>query len=103
MITKKGVTQKKESKKVPVPRKIEFIMVAPEAHNVFLSGDFNDWSTRSHPFRKVSDGEWKVSVALLPGRYEYRFLMDGKWQNDPRCAEHAPNSFGSENCVLTVE
>jgi len=39
---------------------------------------------------------------LTPGRYEYRFLVDGQWRNDPECAECVANPFGSENCVIHV-
>jgi len=27
--------------------------------------------------------------------------VDGEWQNDPD-AEHIPNEFGDQNCLLTV-
>jgi len=37
-----------------------------------------------------------------PGRYEYRFVVDGQWRDDPACTERVPNGFGSENCVLRV-
>ena len=43
------------------------------------------------------------ALKLMPGRYEYRFLVDGDWQNDPHCTTFVPNPYGSENCVLTLE
>jgi len=78
-------------------------MVVPEAQNVFLVYDFNGWDVNSHPFKKDSKGIWKASTTLIPGRYEYRFLVDGAWQNDSTCTTYVPNPYGSENCVLTLE
>ena len=100
MVTKKR-TSRGESSKKQTARKVSFTMVAPEAKNVFLVGDFNNWDINSHPL-KASKGTWKTSVKLAPGRYEYRFLIDGEWQNDPNCTTFAPNSYGTENCVLTL-
>ena len=83
-------------------RKVNFTMEAPEAQNVSLAGDFNNWDISSHPL-KASKGKWKTSIKLEPGRYEYRFLIDGEWQNDPNCTNFVPNSYGSENCIIELE
>lgn len=64
-------------------RKIHFELFAPEAKNVFLAGDFNDWDIHSHPMKKNSEGIWEINIDLIPGVYEYRFLVDRKWKNDP--------------------
>jgi hypothetical protein len=37
---------------------------------------------------------WNTSVPVPPGRYEYRYLVDGQ-----RCAECVPNPYGGENDV----
>jgi len=84
-------------------KRINFTLFAPKAQNVFLAGDFNGWNTYSHPLKKDFQGTWKTSINLIPGRYEYRFLVDGQWQNDPNCTNFTPNSFGSENCLLSLE
>ena len=60
----------------------KFDLFAPEAKNVFLVGDFNNWDIHSHPMKKDSDGIWEISIDLMPGVYEYRFLVDGKWESD---------------------
>jgi 1,4-alpha-glucan branching enzyme len=91
-----------ENKTKPLKR-VRFTLSAPEAQNVFLLGDFNGWEARPHSFKKDKKGNWKISINLTPGRYEYRFLVDGEWQNDPNCAAFVHNTFGSENCLLTLE
>lgn len=87
----------------PKAKKIEFEFPAPDATKVYLSGDFNNWDTSANPMKKDKKGLWKATVSLKPGRYEYRFFKDGKWENDPCCAGCVPNEFGSENCVRIVE
>ncbi len=85
------------------PIKVQFEFVAPEAQRVYLTGDFNNWDTHGHPMKKDKKGTWKTTVSLKPGKYEYRFLKDGNWENDPACAGCVPNDFGSMNCVRIVE
>ena len=85
------------------PKKVPFEFMAPDAKKVCLAGDFNDWDTTASPMKKDKKGMWKATVSLKPGRYEYRFLVDGNWENDPCCAGCVPNEFGSQNCVRIVE
>jgi 1,4-alpha-glucan branching enzyme len=93
----KDKTPKKQNKK-----RITFKLDAPEAQFVSLVGDFNSWNPDSHLLKKNSNGSWKISVSLPPGRYEYRFMVDGQWHNDPNCDSCVPNPFGSENCIITL-
>ena len=81
---------------------IPFAFPAPAARQVSLAGDFNNWDPKSMPMRKGADGVWHLSVALKPGRHEYRFLADGVWQDDPAAAQRTANAMGSENCVRVV-
>ena len=83
--------------------KVSFEFPAPEAQEVYLVGNFNTWDTSANPIKKDKKGVWKTTLSLKPGRYEYRFLVDGNWENDPACCDCVPNEFGSENCVRIVE
>jgi len=83
-------------------KKVDFTLLAPDAQSVSLAGDFNDWDVNSHLLKKDSSGKWKVKIELSPGRYEYRFLVDGEWKNDPNCASFITNPFGEENCIRTL-
>ena len=84
-------------------KKVQFELLAPDAQKVYLAGNFNNWDTRANPMKKGKKGTWKITVSLKPGRYEYRFLKDGDWENDPACCDCVPNEFGSQNCVRIVE
>ena len=80
----------------------EFEYYAPEAKKVFVAGSFNGWKQDDFPLKKDASGKWKVSLSFSPGRHEYRYLVDGVWQNDQRPGECVPNAFGSWNCILEV-
>ena len=86
-----------------------FVRRAPEAKTVRLSGTFNGWDPEATPLRKQRNGMWTVTIELEPGRYEYKYVVDGRWlreeaceENDRGCPHCVPNAFGSKNCVLSV-
>ena len=80
----------------------EFTLNAPNANEVYLVGDFNNWDGAEFRMRKFKEGVYKKSVKLKPGRYEYRFVVDGEWWCDPDNPNRQQNSFGSENSVIEV-
>lgn len=81
----------------------EFTFSAPNAKKVTLAGSFNNWDTRSLSTKKDAKGNWSVKVNLKPGRYEYKFIVDGSWINDPKCSGCVSNRFGTQNCVIEVK
>jgi 1,4-alpha-glucan branching enzyme len=83
-------------------QKVTFSFAAPEAKTVLLAGDFTGWQEAPLALKKDKSGTWKKTVALPPGRYEYRLLVDGQWRDDPQCPNRQPNQFGGENCVCVV-
>ena len=75
---------------------------APEAKVVQVAGTFNGWHPEASPLEHTPAGEWTVRLMLKSGRYEYRFVVDGVWADDPQAAQSAPNPHGGLNAVLTV-
>ena len=92
----------KPQTKARVTTKVEFEYYAPQAKKVEVAGTFNSWNPSETPLKKERDGKWRASVSLASGRYEYRYHVDGDWQNDQRPVECVPNAFGSWNCVLEI-
>jgi 1,4-alpha-glucan branching enzyme len=88
---------------VKTPTKVTFEFYAPEARKVILAGSFNNWRTNEASLIRDKSGRWTVSVDLPPGRYEYRYVVDGNWSNDQRPTERVANPFGSYNSVLEVK
>jgi 1,4-alpha-glucan branching enzyme len=87
-------------------KRITFTFEAPEARRVHIAGSFNDWNIHSDPLSQSKAGRlkgtWKRFFYLEPGVYEYRFIVDGVWSDDPDTAELWTNEFGSFNCVVWV-
>jgi len=82
----------REKKKENVKqRRVTMTLEAPEADQVSLMGDFNEWNVNTHPMKKNKRGVWEKAVMLPPGRYEYKFLVDGQWRNDPKNCDYCLN------------
>jgi 5'-AMP-activated protein kinase regulatory beta subunit len=81
-------------------RKVTFSIEAPRAEEVILTGDFNNWSSKTHPMKNDGNGMWSKTVMLKPGQYEYKFLIDGNWKVDPTNNQTCLNCFGTRNNVL---
>tara|TARA_R110002073_G_scaffold149534_7_gene303281 strand:+ start:741 stop:1052 length:312 start_codon:yes stop_codon:yes gene_type:complete len=86
----------------------QFICDAPDAEKVLLASSFNDWKTDATPMSKGGDGEWTAEIELSPGRYEFKFVVDGEWcceancQSDGECPQCVANDFGTMNRVCEV-
>jgi 1,4-alpha-glucan branching enzyme len=75
---------------------------APEARSVQVAGNFNDWRPEANPLTPTGPGEWVVRLMLRSGQYEYRFVVDGVWKDDPEAAQTVPNPHGGVNSVLIL-
>ncbi len=83
-------------------KKETFQLIAPDAEEVLLLGDFTNWEENPVLLLHQNDGIWKISLPLDSGRYEYRFMVDGQWRDDVKCPQRVPNPFGTQNCVRDV-
>lgn len=81
---------------------ILFIMPAPKADSVAIVGDFNNWETTLLSDDN-EDGIWTTTLSLPPGRYEYAFIVDGRWWGQDPLADEYVHSFGEYNSVRYVE
>jgi len=78
-----------------------FTLAAPEARRVQLAGDFNSWVPEGNEM-EFSNGVWKKILALTPGRYRYRYVVDGRWQSDPMNSCTEPSPFGEQDSVVDL-
>ncbi len=78
---------------------IQFAVKAP-AKKAQLVGSFNSWQPLNMVRQK--SGSFTVSVDLAPGKYEYKFLLDGQWVADPDHSRRTANAFGTENSVADL-
>ena len=85
-------------------REVAFILSSREAREVYLCGDFNQWSPRGLPMaRRQKDHCWEKRLLLAPGRYEYKFIVNGVWVHNPDAPVNVPNGRGSLNSVMEVQ
>ena len=83
-------------------RKVIFSFHAPHAAEVSVAGTFNGWDTHKDPLMKRTKGRWRLVKYLEPGTYEYRFVVDAIWSDDPSYASRRSNPYGGDNCILEV-
>jgi Glycogen recognition site of AMP-activated protein kinase len=84
----------------PVPVSAPFTYIDRRAKSVAVVGSFNDWEPIA--LTQTSDSVWSGSAMLLPGRYEYQLVVDGRWIADPAAQRTAASDFGGANSVLIV-
>ena len=72
-----------------------------DASEVSVVGDFNQWNASAHPMTREG-GAWTTTLRLRPGRYLYKFVVDGQWMADPGDAPTEPDGYGGRNSVATV-
>lgn len=74
------------------------------AKHAVLAGDFNGWSLKKTPMKKIRAGGFSVTISLGAGQsYQFRYVLDGKlWANDSAADSYLPNGHGECNSVVTV-
>ncbi len=83
---------------------VVFVTLYPRADSVQIAGDFNNWQPEYTPMQKVGEsGIWQTEMNLLPGRYRYRLVVDGHWQQDPYNESTELNPFGGFNSIIEVK
>ena len=67
-----------------------------------LAGDFNNWVPDQNVETRNVNGHWQKVFTAIPGVYEYRIIIDGKWQQDPTNPAEIPNELGGINSLLQI-
>lgn len=89
------------TKPVCVKEGLLFSYYAPCAKEIFLAGDFNGWKKRATPLIKGKDDVWRIILELKPNRsYDYKYIVDGNWVNDPNNEDLNPDVVGGANSVI---
>ncbi|MBI2571358.1 MAG: hypothetical protein HYV63_30495 [Candidatus Schekmanbacteria bacterium] len=76
----------------------------PRLRCVAVAGSMNGWNRLSHQLAgPASDGSWRITLHVVPGEYEYKFVVnDVMWLSDIKADRFKPDPFGGQNSVLTV-
>ena len=88
----------------PVAKAVTFTVHAEKGKAVYLAGSFNQWNpTGKKMLDKKNEGVYTASIKLAPGRYEYKFVIDGTWCADPENLDFVRNEHGTLNSVVVVK
>lgn len=82
---------------------VSFELDMPDAGEVSVAGAFNGWDANTDPMVLGDDGLWHATLEIKPGTYEYKFVVDGTWIEDPLNPEFVEDPYGGKNSILTVE
>lgn len=84
-------------------RLLDFVFKNNAAREVYLVGDFNNWSiTPESLLWRRDSGVWQKRVLLPPGRYRYKYVVDGRWTHDPDNNCVVPNPYGDVDSLIDV-
>jgi len=84
-------------------REATFAINAPNAKDIYVVGDFNHWKINDESrLARANDGKWIKTLGLQPGRYKYKFVVDGEWLLDSENQEREPNTFGTFDSIKTL-
>jgi len=90
----------------PEPREVVVSFRDPGAQDVRIAGDFNGWiPDKDVESRVETQGDtrvWKKVLCLSPGTYQYRYLVDGHWLEDPDNPHAETGPVGERNSLLVV-
>lgn len=69
-----------------------------------IVGEFNSWSSKEHPMKKLKNGDFSATLSLQAGNsYQFRYMLDeNTWVNDEKADSYIPNEYGEENSIVTV-
>jgi chromosome partitioning protein len=88
------------------PREVVVRYRDAQANDVRIAGDFNGWIPDKGVRSLIeSEGEtrvWTKILQLPPGTYEYRYVVDGQWCDDPENPETVSSEVGGQNSLLVV-
>jgi hypothetical protein len=82
-------------------QEVLFVLPALDATDVSVVGNFNSWEPTALSDDN-DDGIWMASIPLPPGRYEYAFVIDGRWWGQDPLADEYVHSFGEYSSVRYV-
>lgn len=69
-------------------------------YEVGIAGDFTHWKILS---LQDFGGLYLIDFDLKPGRYRYKYIVDGVWKTDPNNELKEPDPFGGENSIIIVQ
>lgn len=88
---------------LPKLTEVTFTITAPEAKEVYIAGDFNNWKVDRDSLMEKHNGTWQKRLNLGNGKFHYRFVIDGIWIEDTSNPAKEMNPYGSLDSLIEVK
>ncbi|MDD5120937.1 MAG: AAA family ATPase [Candidatus Omnitrophica bacterium] len=88
---------------LPKLNEVTLSVKAPDAKEVYLAGEFNNWKLDENSRMEQANGCWIKCLNLNTGKYRYRFVIDGNWVEDPANPLTQLNTYGTLDSLLEVK
>lgn len=99
-VTEKTTKPVPESKYPKVTKDgIKFVYEG-KANEVFIKGSFNAWTEQ--PLKKEKENFWSITIPIPAGKYQYGFVVDGKYITDPKNPNKITTPEGFVNSLLHI-
>ncbi len=73
---------------------------------IFLAGSMNGWKPDDPKYALEDldgDGTWSLTTKIAPGKYQYKFVVDGTWTTDKANPKSTGDGFGGKNSLVEVQ
>ncbi|MCX5703403.1 MAG: AAA family ATPase, partial [Candidatus Omnitrophica bacterium] len=90
-------------KELPKLTEVTFTVNAPQAQEVYIAGDFNNWKVDRESLMEKHNGAWQKRVNLGLGKFHYRFVIDGIWTEDVNNPAKEMNPYGTLDSLIEVK
>ena len=87
---------------MPKLNEVVLSISAPEAKEVYVAGEFNNWKLDENSRMEKTNGSWSKRLNLGSGKYRYRFVIDGNWTEDPNNPLTQLNSYGTLDSLVQI-
>jgi len=83
---------------------VRFVLYRADAESVHVRGNWDNWAEPGIAANQIEAGVWIADLqGLPPGRYVYKFVIDGtRWMDDPSNSRKSPDGQSRFNSVLIV-
>lgn len=89
---------------MPAKKGAVFTFYGAGAQKVEIAGDFNNWvSSTEGQMENIEKGVWARVLHLDPGKYQYKFVVDGKWIIDPKNPKIERDLSGNVNSLVEIQ
>lgn len=87
--------------KSPEKKRVQLELNDKGYDEVKIKGEMNSWNSNVTTVMK-KEGKWIAEMMLNPGKYQYKYIVDGIEINDPSNQDSVSNGIGGFNSVLSI-